>query len=108
LGNLNASPVQSQLFDQAVATMNQQLGEKIKRWAEFLRDQPEPPPEIGLRMMHDLGGTLVTAYDELDRVLEANWRAKAGNEFQLFDFINPEVALPLANAPEVWRRRPRR
>ncbi len=108
LGNLNASPVQTQMFDQTIAGMNEQLGEKIKRWAEYLKDQPTPTAETSLRMMNDLGGTLVSAYDELDRVLEPNWRTKAGSEFQLFDFINPEVALPLAAAPEVFRRRQRR
>jgi len=95
LGNLAATPEQTQAIDQAIASMNQQLGDKIKQWAAFLKLQPEVSPETGVRMMNDLSSTLVGSYDELDRTLAPDWRDKAGQEFQVFDFINPEVALPL-------------
>ncbi len=97
LSNLAATPEQTQAIDQTIANMNQQLGDKIKQWAEFLKLQPEVSPETGVRMMNDLSSTLVGSYDELDHTLAPDWRDKAGKEFQVFDFINPDVALPLTD-----------
>lgn len=111
LSNINASPVQTQLFDQTIATMNKELGEKIQQWADHLRNQADVTPETGLRMMNDLSSVVVKSYDELDRVLAPGWREQAGDGFQLFDHINPEVALPLAgleNRPSFRFHRPRR
>ncbi|MCS7049499.1 MAG: hypothetical protein NZ483_09440 [Verrucomicrobiae bacterium] len=98
---VNASPVQMQMFDQIIASMNERLAEKIKEWADYWQeasDNEAEIAEIGLRMVHDLSGVVVEAYDELDRQFPSDWRDKAGEEFQLFDFINPEVALPLMEA----------
>jgi hypothetical protein len=109
IANLNASPVQTQLFDQTVDAMNKELGDKIRQWALYVKEQKSFSPETGVRVMNDLSSTVVKSYDELDRVLTTDWRDKAGQEFQLFDFINPEVALPLAdieNFPAL-RTRPR-
>ena len=97
LSNINASPVQTQMFDKAVEAMNKELGEKIQQWANHLRNQADVTPETGLRMMNDLSTVVVKSYDELDRVLAPGWREQAGDGFQLFDYINPEVALPLAD-----------
>ena len=102
LSNLNATPEQTQHFDEAVNTMNQQLGEKIKTWAEMIKQQDQVPPEAGVRMISDLSETLVNAYDGMDKTLPQDWRDKAGPEFQLFDFINPEVGLPMAGFKGKW------
>ncbi len=72
-----------------------------------MKQQGTFSPETGLRMMNDLSSTLVKAYDDLDRDMPADWRDKAGKEFQLFDFINPEVALPLADIENFPQMRPR-
>jgi hypothetical protein len=102
LSNLDATPEQTQHFDETVNTMNQQLGEKIKTWAEMIKQQDQVPPEAGVRMISDLSKTLVSAYDGMDKTLPQDWRDKAGPEFQLFDFINPEVALPMAGYKGKW------
>ena len=96
LSNVSATPEQAQMFDQAVTNMNAQLGEKIRQWTDYLKQQQEFTPETGVRLMNDLGSTVIAAYDELDHVLAPDWRDKVGTEFQMFDFINPEVALPFA------------
>jgi hypothetical protein len=109
LDRLAASPVQAQLFDQAITNLNAQLAGKIQSWAEYLRQQPEVTPETGLRMMNDLSATVLATYDELDQVFPGDWRATAGRQFQLFDFINPAIALPLAEIEGAFGgRRPRR
>ncbi len=107
ISNVGATPVQTQLFDQTVDAMNKELGDKIRQWAEYVKQQGTFSPETGLRMMNDLSSTLVKAYDDLDREMPADWRDKAGKEFQLFDFINPEVALPLADIENFPQMRPR-
>ena len=106
LSNVSATPEQTQMFDQAVTNMNAQLGEKIRQWTDYLKQQQEVTPESGMRMMNDLSSTVITAYDELDSVFAADWRDKAGAEFQMFDFINPEVALPFAEVQGTMGDRP--
>ncbi|MCX7914778.1 MAG: hypothetical protein N3A53_00540 [Verrucomicrobiae bacterium] len=49
-------------------------------------------------MVHDLCGLRVEAHHELDRQFPSDWRDKTGEEFQSFDFINLEIALPLIEA----------
>ena len=107
VSNINASPVQTQMFDQTIDAMNEELGDKIRQWADDVKKQQTFSPETGVRMMNDLSSTVVKAYDELDRVLTADWRDQAGKEFQLFDFINPEVALPLADIDKFPAMHPR-
>ncbi len=102
ISNTGANPQQTQAFDAAVQQMNDELGKKIKDWAEKLKDPNAGSPEMGLRMMHDLGYSLISAYDDLDRSQPADWRGKAGEKFQMFDFINPEVARPLADVKDVF------
>ena len=105
LANTAATPEQTQQFDQTVVAMNQQLGEKITRWSEMMKQQQDLPPEAGVRMVNDLSETMVSAYDKMDHIMPADWRDKAGPEFQMFDFINPEVALPLAEVQKPLKAR---
>jgi hypothetical protein len=106
LSNLSATPEQTQMFDQAITNMNAQLAEKIRQWTDYLKQQQEVTPESAVRMMNDLSSTIVASYDELDKTLPADWRDKAGPEFQLFDFVNPEVALPFAEVQGALGERP--
>ena len=96
LANIEATPVQQQMFDQAAEKMNKQLGERIKQWSDYLKQQKDMSAETGIRMVNNLSEPVIGAYDDLDRSLAPGWRDKAGTKFQMFDFINPEVALPLA------------
>jgi len=95
LGNIAATPEQTQAVDQLVAAMNQQLGDQILKWSAYMKAEPDVGSEAGVRMMHELSSTLVGSYDELDRALSPDWRTDAGKEFQLLDFVSPDVVLPL-------------
>lgn len=108
LSNIQAQPVQQQMFDQAVQKMNEQLAERIQQWAEYIKQQKDMTPETGVRMMNNLSEPVIAAYDELDRTQAVGWREKAGEKFQLFDFINPEVAMPLAEVEGAIQRSGRR
>ena len=108
LSNLSATPEQTQMFDRAITNMNAQLAEKIRQWTDYLKQEQEVTPESAVRMMNDLSSTIVASYDELDKTLPADWRDKAGPEFQLLDFVNPEVALPFAEVPGAMGNQPSR
>lgn len=108
LDRLNASPVQAQLFDQVVTNMNVELAAKIRTWADYLREQPEVTAEVGLRMLTDLGATVVAGYDQMDELFGPDWRTAAGRQFQLLDFIQPSVVLPLVEVEGISAGRGRR
>lgn len=81
-------------FDVLVEAMNLRLGTAIDKWATVIREKNEMTPELGVRMMTDLGNAVVLTYDEFDRVLPPTWRENAG-KFEMVDFIDPEVLTPL-------------
>lgn len=82
-------------FDTAVAAMNLRLKNDLQQLADRIRAEEPVTPEDGLRLMHELSGHVVLAYDDLDRALPASWRAVAGAEFNLADMVDPSVAEPL-------------
>jgi hypothetical protein len=95
IGNLGLNPQQVALFDGVTAVMNAQLEERIGKWAEALKQKDEMSSEDGIRMMHEMGTVLLKTYDEMDQTLPPGWRDKAGSDFQLVNFVDPAVALPL-------------
>jgi len=92
---LAASPVQMQMFDQIVTNMNQQLGDKLREWGDYLKQQSNPPKEAGLRLANDITSGITAAYEEMDRVFPPDWRERVGEEFQMEGFLNPDVFRPL-------------
>lgn len=104
IANVTTTEDEGVLFDATMETMNARLAESLQRWADTLKQEQTLSPETGVRMMNDLSGTLVQTYDELDAGLPEGWRAKAGESFQLLDFIDPEVAMPLADVQDVLAR----
>ncbi len=91
-------------FDVSMAAMNLRLSNSIRIWVDQIKDEKDLTPEKSIFMLHDLSSTLVWAYKDLDRSLPADWRVKAGTKFQVFDFINPEVARPLIETGAVFNR----
>ena len=104
LANTAASDDQSAQFDVAMAAMNLRLSNSVRTWVDYVKEQKDVTPETGIRMMNDLSSSLVFANDDLDRALPADWRDKAGPKFQVFDFVNPEVVMPLTEVEDVFRR----
>jgi hypothetical protein len=104
LSNTAASEDQSAQFDVAMAAMNVRLSNSVRTWVDYVKEQQSVTPETGIRMMNDLSSSVVLAYDDLDRTLQADWREKAGQKFQVLDFVNPEVVMPLTEVEDVFRR----
>ena len=97
VSNVTTSEVQSSQFDLVVADMNLRLANDIRGWVDTIKNlQPtELTPETGIRMMNALSSDLVQTYDQLDATMPTDWRQRAGEKFQVFDLIDPQVAMPL-------------
>lgn len=93
---------QAAQFEVAMAAMNLRLSNSIRTWVDFVKKEGDMTPETGIRIMNDLSSSLVLAYGDLDRTMPPDWRQKAGSKFQVFDFINPEVAMPLAEVEGIF------
>ncbi len=101
---LKMNPDQTVQVDVIMQAMNVRLEESVARWVEYIKEAEAMSPEDGVRMMNELSAIIVTTYDDLDRALPEEWRDQAGENFQVFDFINPEVALPLAEVEGIVDR----
>jgi len=102
VSNVATTAEQAAQFDVAMAAMNLRLGGSIVTWANHVKEKKQVTPETIVRMMNDLSSSMVLAYDDLNRAMPPDWPDKAGPNFQVFDFINPEVALPLADVAEMF------
>ncbi len=95
-------------FDTILAAMNLRLRNTFEQFARQLAAGEELTVERGVRMVNELTGALALTYDELDRKLPSAWRAAAGDDFDLTDFIDPSVAEPLIPVESQIENRPRR
>lgn len=93
---------QAAQFEVTMAAMNIRLSNNIRTWVDFVKKEGTVTPETGIRIMNDLSSSLVLAYNDLDRTMPPDWRQKAGAKFQVFDFINPEVAMPLTEVETIF------
>ncbi len=100
VANVATAPELAAQFDAVIADMNSRLGADIRTWVDYLKTQPQATPETGIRMMSTLSTDLVQTYEDLDATMPAGWREQAGESFQVFDFIDPQVALPLTEVEQ--------
>ncbi|OGV61985.1 MAG: hypothetical protein A2283_08710 [Lentisphaerae bacterium RIFOXYA12_FULL_48_11] len=101
VSNAALNKEQEDRFDVLLEAMNLRLGDSIEKWSDYLKVKGEMSPEDGIRMMKDLSESMVITYDELDRNMPQDWRDKSGENFQLFNFIDPEVAKPLIEVEDI-------
>jgi hypothetical protein len=72
---------------------------------DFAQQEKDITPETGIKIMNDLSSSLVLTYNDLDRTMPGGWRTNAGPKFQVFDFINPDVAKPLTEVEGLFKGR---
>jgi len=101
VSNAALNKEQEDHFDVVTEAMNLRLGDSIEKWAEYLKTKGEMSPEDGIRMMKDLSEAVVITYDDLDRKMPPDWREKSGENFQLFNFIDPEVVKPIIEVEDI-------
>ncbi len=107
VSNVTTNDEQAMQFEVSMIAMNLRLSNSIRTWVDQIKQDKNLTPEKSIFMLNDLSSTLVWAYKDLDRTQPVNWREKAGPKFQVFDFINPEVARPLMETDGVFQRRHR-
>ncbi len=91
---LRLSPEGEKAFDEALARMNQKIGESVAAVAERLSSEEKFSHELGVRLMGDLGISLAETYDELGAAVGEDSRADV-SQLNLIDFVDPSVAEPL-------------
>jgi len=91
---LKLSPEGEKAFDEALARMNQKIGESVAAVAERLSGEEKFSHELGVRLMGDLGISLAETYDELGAAVGEESRADV-SQLNLIDFVDPSVAEPL-------------
>lgn len=95
---------QAAQFDVTMAAMNIRLSNSVRTWVDYVKEKQDVDSEAGIRIMSELSTTLVQAYNDLDRAMPADWRTKAGEGFEVVNFINPEVVLPLTEVEDVFTK----
>ena len=95
VSNAGLDNAQTARFDAVIGDMNRQMESSLQKWADELSNQDDPAPETVLRMINELSGIIIQTYDGLDRGMPGDWREKTGDDFQVLDFVNPEVFTPL-------------
>lgn len=104
ISTVTDTDVQAIQFDVSMAAMNLRMSNSVRTWVESVRQKKGVNSEDGIKIMNDLSGALVQAYNDLDRTLPADWRTKAGSEFEVVDFINPDVVMPLTEIEDVLKK----
>lgn len=97
VSNVDLSAEQAAAFDTLVAAMNLRLETGINQWVATIRKQGTLTTEDSIRAMSNLSGALATTYDEMDRLMPKGWRGKTGEDFELVNFVDPAVAMPLVD-----------
>lgn len=94
-------------FDVVVEAMNLRLGATVDKWAAKIKKDGEMRPETGLRMMTEMGNDMVLTYDEMDRKMPEEWRKQAGSNFEMVNFVDPEVLTPLQDLDSIVNKQGR-
>ena len=86
---------QAERFDTLVAAMNLRLEAGISNWVQGVKFKGDMTTEDGVKLMNELSTAVVVTYDEMDRSMPPDWRKTAGDRFELINFVDPAVAMPL-------------
>ncbi len=88
-------------FDVLMEAMNERIGHAVAVWVDEVAAAGAVVPEDGARLLHEVTGALVLTYAEMDRTLPAGWREAVGPQFDVVAFVDPSVAMPLADIEAV-------
>ena len=91
IANAGLTPAQQQDFDDLVSAMNSSLKQRAEKLAARMKDGRPATPEAGYHMLHEYASSMMRTYDMMDRTMPADWREKAGNNFDLRTFVDPAI-----------------
>ena len=94
LTKMNLNDEEIDLFDQAIADMNDKLYLTMQVTAEELQNADSMSAETGLRIMNSVTETLVETYDQIGNIVPADQRSEV-EKMEIPDFIDPASFEPL-------------
>jgi cobalamin-dependent methionine synthase I len=94
LERLNLSQTETEAFDSALNTMNENLYAAMQHLADRVGTAEALTPEAGVRAFNEMTSVLVQTYDDLSTIIPAARQTDA-SKLELTDFIDPAVAEPL-------------
>jgi hypothetical protein len=89
--NAGLTPAQQQDFDDLVTAMNSALKQRTEKYAALMQSGRQISPEVGYRMLHEYSASMMHAYEMMDRTMPAGWREKAGESFNMRNFVDPAI-----------------
>jgi hypothetical protein len=89
--NAGLTPAQQQDFDDLVGAMNGSLKQRAEKFTEMMKDGRPPSPETTYHMLHEYASSMMRSYEMMDRTMPAGWREKAGENFNLRNFVDPSI-----------------
>lgn len=95
IANARLNDAQALKFDTLVDAMNVRIGTKIDEFAADIKEAESVQPEAGIRLVNEVTDAMVLTYDEMDNSMPQGWRRRAGEKFNMANFIDPEVARPM-------------
>ena len=96
LEKLNLGSDDEQLFDLAIAEMNEEIYQTMEVVADGLKSESEMTSEAGLRIVNQVTETLVETYDGL-REIVPDEKHRELEEMEISDFIDPASFDPLVD-----------
>jgi len=86
---------QVQTFDSIMGNLNQRVGDIAQQWADYIRQTGKMENDYGMRMMHDVSGAMVEAYDAMDASFPS-WRNSMPRGGM--GWVDPAVYAPVVDA----------
>ena len=105
IAKLSLDDEQAERLDAALQSMNDRLAQTFAAISANLDGDGVFTPELGARIIGDLGSTFAEAYDDIAACTDAENRAVV-SELVLRDFIDPSVAEPLVKVQDKLRAGP--
>lgn len=78
-------------FDLVVDTMNYHMKTTIDNWVSDNEAKEKIYADDGIGLMTDAMNVIKLNYEQMDNKMPEGWRDAAGEDFRLFDFIQPSV-----------------
>ncbi|MCX7008225.1 MAG: hypothetical protein NTY53_13430 [Kiritimatiellaeota bacterium] len=89
--NAGLTPAQQQDFDDLVTAMNGSLKQRAEKFSAMVKEGKPPSPEASYHMLHEYASSMMRAYEMMDRTMPAGWREKAGESFNMRNFVDPSI-----------------
>ena len=91
--NVALTPAQQQDFDDLVNTMNSAFMQRSAKLLALAKDGKPLSAEMNYQLLHDYSSTMMHSYEMMDRIMPPDWREKAGDEFNMRNFMDPELRM---------------